>query len=486
MTRLPSWRLSSGATRSPHGWPTIARRWPLWGLAFLLTVSTTACKLGPNYQRPATTVPDQYRGLTPEASQQAGQPFAETPWASVYQDEALEGLIKEALTNNYDIRIAAARVLEANANLGIVRADQFPTLNGTAGIVNERNNFFPSAPTFGSLGLQLSYIVDFWGQYRRATEAARASLLATQYAQDVVYNSLINSVASDYFLMRQYDDQLEFSKKTVSVDQEILKLNQIKFKGGESAITDVYQAQTLLQQAQAQVITTQQAIEQTENNISILLGRNPGPIARGLSISEESHAPEVPAGLPSALLERRPDIRQAEENLVAANANVGVAKANFFPQFALTGSFGSMSTALSNFTAGPGTFWAVGLQATQPLYQGGRIRSQYKLAWAQRDEAELTYKKTVNQALGDVSNSLVGYSQSRLYRMKIEEQTHTYRQMADLANVRFQGGVTSFLEVQYYEQQYFLSALSLSEAWYQELQYYAALYQALGGGWTPH
>ncbi|HEX8797992.1 MAG TPA: TolC family protein, partial [Terriglobales bacterium] len=225
MTRLLSWRLSSRATRSAHGLLTIARRWPLWGLAVLLTVSATACKLGPNYHRPATTVPDQYRGLTPEASQQAGaQPFAETPWASVYQDEALEGLIKEALTNNYDIRIAAARVLEANANLGIVRADQFPMLNGTAGIVNERNNFFPSAPTFGSLGLQLSYIVDFWGQYRRATEAARASLLATQYARDVVYNSLINSVASDYFLLRQYDQQLEFSQKSVGAFGEILKL----------------------------------------------------------------------------------------------------------------------------------------------------------------------------------------------------------------------------------------------------------------------
>ena len=466
--------------------PRLAHNCLSLAIVGLLLFIGTACKVGPNYKRPATTVPDQYRGLPPEASQQAGaQPFAETPWVSVYQDQALQALIKEALTNNYDIRIAATRVLQANANLGIVRADQFPMLNGTAAIVNERNHFFPSAPTFGSLGLQLSYIVDFWGQYRRATEAARANLLATQYAQDVVYNSLITSVATDYFLLCQYDEQLEVSKKTVGVDQEILKLNEIKFKGGESAITDVYQAQTLLQQAEAQVISTQQVIEQTENNISILLGRNPGPIARGLTITEQPHSPEVPAGLPSALLQRRPDIRHAEENLVAANANVGVAKANFFPQFALTGSFGSISTALSRFTAGPGTFWAVGLQATQPLYQGGRIRSQYKLAWAQRDEAELTYKQTVNQALGDVSNSLVGYNQSRQYRMKIEQQTHTYRQMADLANVRFQGGVTSFLEVQYYEQQYFLSALSLSQAWYQELQYYAALYQALGGGWTP-
>jgi multidrug efflux system outer membrane protein len=454
--------------------------------AVLAVLSICACKVGPNYKRPAATVPDQYRGIAPDASQQAGaQPFAETPWTSVYQDQALQALIKEALTNNYDIRIAATRVLQANANLGITKADQLPSLNGSFGIQNVRNNFFLNAPTFDSAGLSLNYIVDFWGQYRRATEAARANLLATQYAQDVVYNSLITSVATDYFLLRQYDDQLEFSKKTVEVDQEILKLNNIKFKGGESAITDVYQAETLLQQAEAQVISTQQFIEQTENNISILLGRNPGPIARGLTVKEQPHSPEVPAGLPSALLQRRPDVRRAEENLVAANANVGVAKAAFFPQISLTGSFGAQSTAITSFLQGPATFWAVGGQALQPLYQGGRIRSQYHLAWAQRDEAELTYKQTVNQAFGEVSNSLVGYDQSRQYRMKIEEQTHTYKQMADLANVRFQGGVTSFLEVQYYEQQYFLSALSLSQAWFTELQNYAALYQALGGGWQP-
>jgi len=456
----------------------------IFGLAVLLLL--TACKVGPNYKRPATTVPDQYRGLAPEVSQQAGAPpFAETQWMAVYQDQALQALIKEALTNNYDIRIAATRVLQANANLGIVRADQFPTLNGTGSVIYERNALVQHASTFDTLGLSLNYIVDFWGQYRRATESARATLLATQYAQDVVYNSLITSVATDYFLLRQYDEQLDFSRKTVAVDKEILKLNEIKFKGGESAITDVYQAQTLLQQAEAQVISTQQFIEQTENNISILLGRNPGPIARGLTITEQPHLPEVPAGLPSALLQRRPDIRRAEENLVAANANVGVAKAAFFPQISLTGAFGAQSTAITSFLQGPATFWAVGGQAVQPIFQGGRIRSQYRLAWAQRDEAELTYKQTVNNAFGDVSNSLVGYNQSRLYRIKIEEQTHTYKQMADLANVRFQGGVTSFLEVQYYEQQYFLSALSLSAAWYQELQYYAALYQSLGGGWTP-
>jgi multidrug efflux system outer membrane protein len=455
-------------------------------VAILLLLPATGCEVGPDYKRPPTVVPDQYRGGTPDASQPAGvQPFAEMQWASVYPDGVLQGLITEALTNNYDIRVAATRVLQANASLGVTKADQWPSINSGFGIQNVRNHFYPDETPLYSAALSLNYIVDFWGQYRRATEAAKANLLATQYGRDLVYNSLITSTATDYFLLRQFDEQLELSKKTVEVDKAILNLNQIKFKGGESAITDVYQAQTLLQQAEAQVISTQQFIEQTENNISILLGRNPGPIARGLSITQQPHSPEVPAGLPSALLERRPDIRRAEENLVAANANVGVAKAAFFPQIPLTGTFGVQSTVFTSLLEGPAVFWAVGAQALQPLYQGGRIKSQYHLAWAQRDEAELTYKETVNQAFGEVSNSLVGYNQSRLYRMKIEEQTHTYRQMADLANVRFQGGITSFLEVQYYEQQYFFSALSLAQAWFTELQNYAALYQALGGGWTP-
>ncbi len=454
--------------------------------AFLVVLSICGCKVGPNYQRPATTVPDQYRGVAPDASTQVAS-IGDSPWAGVYQDPVLQGLIKEALTNNYDLRIAATRVLQANANLGITRSNQFPMVSGSGSIINERNSLTNQttnkSPTYDSLALSLNYIVDFWGQYRRATEAARASLLASQFGQEVVRASLVDSVATDYFLLRQYDDQLEFSKKSVDADQEILKLNNIKFKGGESAITDVYQAETLLQQAEAQVISTQQFIEQTENNLSILLGRNPGPIARGLGVTEQPHLPEVPAGLPSALLERRPDIRRAEENLVAANANVGVAKANFFPQISLTGVFGAQSTAITSFLQGPATFWSVGGGVVQPIFQGGRIKSQYKLAWAQRDEADLTYKQTVNQAFGDVSNALVGYNQSRQYRIKIQQQTATYKQMADLANVRFQGGVTSFLEVQYYEQQYFLSALSLSQAWFTELQNYAALYQALGGGW---
>ena len=515
--------------------------------AIIVAFFLCACKVGPNYQRPKLDVPGDYRGVAPEAqgpppteplpatstasaqaqpqtpptpapppamqdkaaqqpvatpaqpygsaagaqvqpgtSQGAGNQFGDLPWSSVFQDDVLQGLIKEALTNNYDIRIAATRILQANANLGIVRANQFPTVNGTGSITYGKDEiqFNSTDPQrFWNLGLSLNYVADFWGQYRRATESARATLLATKYAQEVVQISLINSVVTNYYQLLQYDDQLEYSRKTVSADQEIYKLNDIKFKGGDAAITDVYQAQVILQQAEAGVITYQQLAEQAENNLSILLGRNPGPIARGLNLVNQPLVAVVPEGLPSDLLRRRPDIRQAEENLVAANANVGVAKALFFPQFSITGALGTQSLSLSNFLNGPSLFWAVGGGVTQPIFQGGRIRSNYRLAWAQRDQAELQYKKAVQQAFGEVSNSLVGYEKSRKYRMKLQEQTKTYEELVRLSNVRYLGGYTAFLEVQYNEQQYFQSALLLSAAWFQELQYYAALYQALGGGW---
>jgi multidrug efflux system outer membrane protein len=424
--------------------------------------------------------------VQPGSAQGAGNQFGDLPWTSVFQDDVLQSLIKEALTNNYDLRVAATRVLQANANLGIVRANQLPSINGTGSISYGKDELTyrsPDAQRYWALGLSLNYIVDFWGQYRRATESARATLLATKYAQEVVQISLIDSVVTNYYQLLQYDDQLEYSHKTVDADQEIYKLNDIKFKGGDAAITDVYQAQVLLQQAEAGVINYQQLAEQAENNLSILLGRNPGPIKRGLSLVNQPVVPVIPEGLPSDLLRRRPDVRQAEENLVAANANVGVAKAAFFPQFAITSAVGTQSLSLSDFLNGPSLFWAVGGNLLQPIYQGGRIRSNYHLAWAQRDQAELQYRQTVQQAFGEVSNSLVGYEQSRKYRMKLQEQTKTYEELVRLANVRYLGGYTAFLEVQYNEQQYFQSALLLSAAWYQELQYYAALYQALGGGW---
>ena len=451
--------------------------------AVLLLLTLSGCKLGPNYKRPALDVPGQYRGAPNLDQQLTGPSFAEMKWPSVYQDPVLQGLIKEALTNNYNVRIAAANIEEASANLGIIRANQFPTLSGSYSTINEHSGQLRGAPTIDTLGLSLSYIVDFWGQYRRATEQARANLLGTEYARSVVIITLISNVASDYFLLRELDDQLAISQQTVATQKESVRLNTIGFKGGQYAITDVYQAQLLVQQAESSVITTQESMEQTENSLSILLGRNPGPIARGLKLPDQPHLPEVPPGLPSSLLERRPDVKESEEALVAANANVGVAKAAFFPEISLTGTFGASSTALTSFLQGPATFWTAGGTLAQPIFEGGRIRSNYRLAWAERNAAELTYKQTVQDAFGDVASDLVGYRQSRAYRQKIEEQTATYAETSRLAEVQFRGGYVSFLQVLTTQQQYFSSELTLAQAWYTELQSYATLYQALGGGW---
>jgi multidrug efflux system outer membrane protein len=451
--------------------------------ASLVLVALCSCKVGPNYKRPAVSLPDQYRGLAPDAAPPSGEAFGEMKFWTVFQDKALEDLIKEALTNNYDIRIAAARVTQARAAMGITRADQFPSVSASGSIQQVKSGLFPGGPTFDSLSIQASYILDFWGQYRRATEAAKANLVATQYGQDVVRTTLVSDIASAYFSLRQYDLQLDYSQKTLEADRQMLNLNTVKFKGGESAETDVLQAQLLVEQAEAQIVTLKQSIEQTENAVSILLGRNPGAITRGIGLTEQPHMPQVPAGLPSTLLERRPDVRQAEMLLVSANANVGVAKAAFFPQFALTGQYGMQSTSITSFLEGPAQFWAIGGQLLQPIFEGGRIRSNYNLAWARRDEAELSYKQSVQLAVADVSNSLVGYAQSQQYRAKIKEQTDTYYETARLANVRFNGGATSFLEVLVTQQQYFTSELALAQAWNTELQNYVQLYRALGGGW---
>jgi len=447
----------------------------------------TGCKVGPNYARPPVSTPDKYyNGVAPDLpNQPPGQSIAETSWESVFQDETLKALIKEALANNYDMRIAATRIVQAEAVVGQNRANQLPNLSGSFGVNYQRNMFVLNGPTIDTAALQLNYIVDFWGQFRRATQAARDQLLSSTYARSVVQTTLISDVATAYFALRQFDSQLQISQKTVAADEDIVKLNTIKFKGGESAITDVYQADLLLQQSQEQVISDQQSIAQTENQISILLGRNPGPIARGLALEDQPHLAEVPTGLPSALLQRRPDVRQSEGSLMAANENVGVAKAAFFPQFPLTALFGASSTALTSFLQGPATIWSIGAEALQPIYNGGAIRSAYHLAWAQRDQAELEYKQTVQVAFGDVANSLVGYNQARLFRLKIEEQTKTYKDTSDLAVVRFNNGYASFLEVLVIQQQYFDSEIALAQARNVELANYVSLYQALGGGWQP-
>jgi multidrug efflux system outer membrane protein len=439
-----------------------------------------ACAVGPDYNRPALDMPAGFRGA-PEAAR--GAAFADLQWWAVLEDPVLQNLIKDALANNYNLRIAANHVLQAREQLGITRSSQLPSLSGF--VDAERQRAPPVLPdqTIYSGGLQLSWVLDFWGQFRRATEAARATLLATEYAQTAVRITLIANVASAYFQLRAFDQELDASTRILQANRETLRITTLSVNGGASPITDQLQATLLVQQAQAQITQLEQSIAQTENQLSLLLGKNPGDITRGMSLEKQPQLPEVPTGLPSQLLERRPDVREAEETLDAANANVGVAKAAFFPQIPLTASYGAASANLGDFLKQSANVWSVAGDVVQPIFEGGKIRSAYRLAWAQRDAAELSYRQSVQQAFADVANSLVGYEKSRALRVTLEEQTATYAETARLANDRYRGGSTSFLEVLTTQQQYFTSELQSSQAWFAELQNYVQLYQALGGGW---
>jgi outer membrane protein, multidrug efflux system len=441
-----------------------------------------ACVVGPDYKRPALDVPAEFRGA-PEVEQRAA--FAEMQWWAVLEDPVLQSLIKDALVNNYDLRIAANRVLQARDQLGITRSNQLPSISGFVEAERGRAPPVPSDQTIYSGGVQLSWMLDFWGQYRRATEAARATLLSTQYAQNTVRISLIANVAGAYFQLRAFDKELDASTRILQTNRETLRLTTLSVNGGASPITDQLQATLLVQQAQAQITQLEESIAQTENQLSVLLGENPRDIPRGMSLVEQPHLPEVPAGLPSQLLERRPDVRAAEETLAAANANVGVAKAAFFPQIPLTAAYGAASASLGDFLKQSASSWSVAGQVIQPIFEGGKINSAYRLAWAERDAAELAYRQTVQQSFADVANSLVGYEKSRSLRLTLEEQTATYAETARLANDRYRGGSTSFLEVLTTQQQYFTSELQSSQARFAELQNYVQLYQALGGGWQP-
>jgi outer membrane protein, multidrug efflux system len=441
-----------------------------------------ACVVGPDYKRPALDVPAEFRGA-PEVEQRAA--FAEMQWWAVLEDPVLQSLIKDALVNSYDLRIAANRVLQARDQLGITRSNQLPSISGFVEAERGRAPPVPSDQTIYSGGVQLSWMLDFWGQYRRATEAARATLLSTQYAQNTVRISLIANVAGAYFQLRAFDKELDASTRILQTNRETLRLTTLSVNGGASPITDQLQATLLVQQAQAQITQLEESIAQTENQLSVLLGENPRDIPRGMSLVEQPHLPEVPAGLPSQLLERRPDVRAAEETLAAANANVGVAKAAFFPQIPLTAAYGAASASLGDFLKHSASSWSVAGQVIQPIFEGGKINSAYRLAWAERDAAELAYRQTVQQSFADVANSLVGYEKSRSLRLTLEEQTATYAETARLANDRYRGGSTSFLEVLTTQQQYFTSELQSSQARFAELQNYVQLYQALGGGWQP-
>ena len=462
----------------------------------LITLVTCGCTVGPNYKRPKVDVPVTYRGAqsedasqqpSPTVQQSSAQPLGDQKWWEVFQDPQLQELVRTALQQNYDVRIAAARIMEARAQLGITRADQLPTISAGAAALNDRfpkTKFTPETETnFNAVGASLAWDLDFWGKYRRATEAARANLLATEWARRAVLNTLVSNVAASYFELRALDLQLEISRRTLATRQESLQLTRTLSDGGAGTMLDVRQAEQLVAVAAEEIPDFERRIQQQENFISTLLGKNPGPIARGKALTEQPHLPEVPAGIPSTLLERRPDIRSAEAELMAANAQIGVARAAYFPQISLTGSSGFLSSAVSSLFTGPAGYWNFGGSLAQPIFAGGRIKSGVRLSEARKEELVLTYQQTIQQAFRGVSDSLIGYQKNREFRAHQEELVRAAQEAAELSEMRYRGGATNYLEVLTNETNAFNAQLGLAQAQLNELVSLVEIYRNLGGGW---
>jgi multidrug efflux system outer membrane protein len=446
------------------------------------------CAVGPNYKKPKVDAPAVYRGLTPEEVAKADtKSFAEQKWWDVFQDEQLKELIKTALQQNYDLRRAGVRILEARATLGITRADQFPTISADASALNERTaqqKFVPAVKTSANrVGLDFSWELDFWGKFRRATEAARANLSASEWGQREITTELVANVASAYFTLRALDLQLEITRRTLASRQDSLRLTQILTNGGSTSLLDVRQAEQLVFTAGSEIPSLEQQIEQQENFISILLGNNPAPIPRGRVLTDQPHAPAVPTGLPSSLLERRPDIRQAEQQLIAANAQIGVARSLYFPQIALTANSGYQSSALTALFTGPAGFWTFGSTLAQPIFTGGRLRSNVRLAEAQQQEAVLFYQETIQGAFRDVSDALIAYRKTQAFREQQQLLVNSAQDATRLSHMRYSGGVASYLEVLTNDTNYFSAELNLVQAQLNELLALVQLYRGLGGGW---
>ena len=458
----------------------------LLGIVVVLVLEA-GCLMGPKYKRPSIDVPQEYRAPAPQEASQASS-LGNEQWWQVYQDPALTQLIHTAIAQNYDVRIAAARVLEAQAQVGITRANQLPSASVGAETFSEQNakvtNLFPAYQVNGGeLNLSVIWNLDFWGKYRRQTEAARSQLLATEWGQRAVISSLVANVATAYFQLRALDSELEISKRTLASRQESLKLTHFLENHGSASGLDVSQAEQLVYTASETIPDLERQIQQQENVLSVLLGENPQSIPRGRALTEQPVPQNVPAGLPSELLERRPDVRQAEENVVAANAQIGVAKAAFFPNLSLTGLGGLESNALHQFITTPSETWYGAFNVSQPVFQGGALRSQLRFARANWQETVLSYQQTVQNALEQVSNSVVASQKDREFREQQELLTQAAQQTDQLSEVLYKNGGASYLQVLTSETNYFSAELNLVQAQLNERLALVQLYQSLGGGW---
>jgi multidrug efflux system outer membrane protein len=446
-----------------------------------------SCAVGPNYHRPAVPTPGVYRDLSenPQTQAQAAS-FADLPWWQVFQDPQLQELIRTALKENYDLQLATERIASARAQVAITRSSLFPQVQGGGTFAGGKDSTTRAKYNILALTADAAFQLDLFGRLRRATEAARAELLATEDARNTVILTLVSDVASDYFTLLQLDLELQITRDTVNTQQDSVKLTRLRLDHGVATKLDVLQAQQVLDTANAQLPDIERAIGQEEDAISILLGHYPEGVRRGLPLAQQPLPPEVPPGMPSSLLERRPDIRQVEQQLVAANAEIGVAKATFFPQISLTGSGGGAfgrSTLLSGLVGSQTPIWTYGAQVNQPIFTGGALSGNLKLAESQHRQELIAYSQVIQLAFRDVSDALIGYQKLHEVRVAQEITVKDLQDSVDTSLVRYRGGITTYLEVLDGQRSLFEAELTLAQARGNEYQSLVQLYKALGGGW---
>jgi multidrug efflux system outer membrane protein len=458
----------------------------------LSALLVSACAVGPNYKRPTVPVPGQFRDTGPEQPA-SPESLADVKWFDLFQDDVLKQLVNTALDQNFDLRVAAARVLQARAQLGVSRSDQYPTIDVAGDFVASRTStvgsiiFIPRGTnldvSYTQAGFRLGWELDVWGRLRRLTEAASAEYLASEEARRGVITTLVSDVTSRYFVVRQLDLELEIGLKTRGAAEDGLRLTRLRHDQGVATGLDVRQAEQLLYTATARIASTEREIALNENALSLLLGKGPGEIPRGKALEDFKAPPQVPPGLPSALLERRPDIRQAEHTLIAANARIGAARAQYFPQISLTGLLGGQSRALSELFIGPARHWNFTSSVTMPIFNAGRIRSSVRFTEAQQQEALASYERTIQSAFREVSDALIGYRKFAEQRGQQELLVQALRETEHLSTLRYRGGLESYLQVLDAQRNLFQGELETASLRQAELAAIVQLYRALGGGW---
>lgn len=472
-------------------------------------VTMGGCTLGPEYERPVLPDVDGFRMQPALTAEEAS--LADLGWWELFQDEHLQALIRRALTDNKDLRIAASRVQESRARLSATRADQFPQVTGNTSVqhvqpssamarqfglgidrglttdtdnVQQGDSQIPATTQYKATA-DLSFEIDLWGKLRRATEAAQADLLAQEWARHAVALTLVSDLARVYFELHELDVELEIAKRTLKSRREEREMIRLRKLMGQRSALDVRRAEQDVARAQAVVPDLERQIGQREHHLSILMGQNPAHVVRGTSLREQSLPPDVPAGLPSALLERRPDILEAEQRLIAANAKIGVAKAAFFPQISLTGNFGAQSLEFSDLFVGASRIWTFGPAVTVPIFNAGRNQANLAVSRAQQERARIAYEQTIQQAFREVEDALLAYHKIREIRTTRERLVNASREAVQLAQLEYLNGRATSLDVLAAQREAFNAEVSLARTRRDQLIAVVQLYKALGGGWNP-